>query len=193
MVAVRIRSVCRTSCAWLHVLMGRFDDAQRLFESAYAEDPFGFWHRHNLGSLAYFRRDLCGAERILREALEIEPDHAMIRLVLARVLMHSSRGAEAVPETAWCVRALPGMTGAELFHVAALAAAGERDAAARAMRDFEGRSEINSERRYTSPVYRAMAHAALEEDDRALEWLARAAVERDYWLLNIASIPHSID
>jgi tetratricopeptide (TPR) repeat protein len=180
---------CRTSYAWLNVLMGRFDDAQRLFESAYAEDPFGFWHRHNLGSLAYFRRDYAGAEKILRDALEIEPDHAMIRLVLARVLMHSGRGAEAVAETAWCVRALPGMTGAELFHVAALAGTGERRAAARAMRDFEGKSGGNSEERYTSPVYRAMAHAALEENDRALQWLARAAVQRDYWLLNIGIDP----
>jgi tetratricopeptide (TPR) repeat protein len=175
----------RTSYGWLHVLMGRFDDAQRLFESAYTEDPFGFWHRHNLGSLAYFRRDYAGAEKILRDALEIEPDHAMIRLVLARVLMHSGRGTEAVAETGWCMRALPGMTGAELFHVAALASAGERQAAARAMRDFEG----NSKGRYTSPVYRAMAHAAVGEDDRALEWLDRAAVGRDYWLVNIGIDP----
>lgn len=34
-----------------------------------------------------------------------------------------------------------------------------------------------------------MAHAALHEDDRALEWLSRASIERDYWLINIAVEP----
>jgi tetratricopeptide (TPR) repeat protein len=177
--------VFRTSFAWLYVLTGRFDEAQRLFEAAQTEDPFGFWHRHNLGSLSYFRRDYATAEKVLREALEIEPDHAVVRLLLARVLMHSGRGADAIGETEWCVRALPGMTGAELFHVAALASAGERQAAVSAMRNFER----GSEGRYTSPFYRAMAYAALGEADRALEWLSRAAIERDYWLINIAVDP----
>ena len=176
----------RTSSAWLCVLTGRFDDAQRLFENAQAEDPFGFWHRHNLGSLAFYRRDYASAEKILREALEIEPDHAIVRLVLARVLMHSGRGSDAIADTEWCVRALPGMTGAELIHVVALANAGEREAAVGAMRAFERGSEG---RRYTSPVYRAMAHTALDEVDRAFEWLSRAAIERDYWLINIAIDP----
>lgn len=172
--------VFRTSFAWLYVLTGRFEEAQQLFDAAHAEDPFGFWHRHNLGSLAYFRRDYVTAEKILREALEIEPDHAMVRLVLARVLMQSGRGAEAVVETEWCVRALPGMTGAALFHFAALASAGEQEAATVAMRDFER----DSAERYTSPVYRAMALTALGDDDGAIECLARAAHERDYWLPN---------
>ena len=77
------------------------------------------------------------------------------------------------------------MTGAELFHVAALASAGERQAAVIVMRNFER----GSEGRYTSPFYRAMAYAALGEADRALEWLSRAAIERDYWLINIAVDP----
>ena len=178
-------SVSRSSYAWLCVLTGRFDEAQRLFDEAYAGDPFGFWHRHNLGSLAFYRGDYAAAEKIVREALEIEPDHAMIRLLLARVLMHSGRGADAIAETEWCVRALPGMTGPELFHVIALACAGERQAAAATMRDFER----GCESRYTSSAYRAMAYTALDESDRALECLSRAARERDYWLLNIAIDP----
>jgi hypothetical protein len=34
-----------------------------------------------------------------------------------------------------------------------------------------------------------MAHTALDEVDRAFEWLSRAAIERDYWLINIAIDP----
>jgi hypothetical protein len=44
----------------------------------------------------------------LREALEIEPDHALARLVLARVLMRRGRSAEAIDQTAWCVCGQPG-------------------------------------------------------------------------------------
>ena len=99
--------------------------------------------------------------------------------------MHSGRDSDAIADTEWCVRALPGMTGAELIHGVALANAGERKAAVGAMRAFER----GSEGRYTSSVYRAMAHTALDEVDRAFEWLSRAAIERDYWLINIAIDP----
>jgi hypothetical protein len=77
------------------------------------------------------------------------------------------------------------MTGVELFHLTALASAGEKLAAAGAMREFKRRSAA----RYTSSVYRAMAYAALGEVDRALDWLARAARERDYRLPNIGVDP----
>lgn len=175
----------RTSYAWLCVLIGRFDEARRLFEAAHAADPYGFWHRHNLGSLAYFQRDYVSAEKTLREAIEIEPDHAVVRLVLAKVLMQCGRGAEALVETAWCRRALPGMTGAELVHIMALAHAGERKAAVDAMRDFER----NRGERYTSSTYRAMAHVALDEPDQAIECLSRGAEEQEYWMPNIGVEP----
>jgi hypothetical protein len=40
-----------------------------------------------------------------------------------------------------------------------------------------------------SGVYRATAYIATDEIDLALEWLSRAARERDYWLLNIGVDP----
>ena len=179
------RPVDWTSYAWLCTLTGRFAQAQDLFEKAHAADLFGFWHRHNLGSLAYFRRDYATAEKILREALEIEPDHACVRLLLARVLMHSGRGTEAIAQADWCRVALKGMTGAELYYIAALANAGEQRAAHDALRDFER----NCSGRYTSSAQRAMALAALDETDQALDWLRRGLEERDYWMLNIGIDP----
>ena len=175
----------RTSYAWLCAVNGRFEEAQQVFEAAHAVDPYGFWHRHNRGLLAYYLRDYVTAEKILREAIEIEPDHEVVRLVLAKVLMQSGRGAEALAETDWCRRALPGMTGVELVHIAALALAGERQAAADALRDFE----INRGGRYTSSMYRAMVFVALDEHDQAIEWLSRGAEERDYWMLNVGMDP----
>ena len=174
-----------TSLGWLYTYTGRFAEAQRQFDRAYALDPFGFWHRHNLGSLAYFRRDHATAERFFREALEIEPDHVVMKLALARVLLHSDRGAEAVVETAWCVGAAPEMTGLALMHVMALASAGQRKAAIEVLREVER----NRAGRYTSSAYLAMAYAAIDEPDQALQWLARGVLERDYWVLNIGVEP----
>jgi tetratricopeptide (TPR) repeat protein len=173
------------SLGWLYAMTGRFAEAQSTFEAALARDPFGFWHRHNLASLAYLRRDFGAAEIILRDALEIEPDHAIVRLLLARVLTCSGRGHEAIAETGWCKTALPGMTGAELFHIAALASAGNKMDAADAMREFER----DSHGRYVSPVSRVMAYAALGDEDAAIRWLVRAAAERDYWLPNVVIDP----
>ncbi|MDQ6619658.1 MAG: hypothetical protein M3Z31_08170 [Pseudomonadota bacterium] len=178
-------SSMRTSLGWLHVLSGRFDEAEQVFQHAFSVDPFGFWHRHNLASLAYFRREFATAERVLLEALEMEPDHVMMRLLLARVLLCGGRSAEAMEHTQWCMAILPGMAGAELWHVAALAGAGHRDTARAALQAFERNGVAPT----AFPVWRAMACTAIDQTDRAMEWLSIAADKRDYWLPNTSVDP----
>ena len=99
--------------------------------------------------------------------------------------MRLERGTEAAAETAWCKLALPDMTGVELMHVAALASSGQKRAAGSAMRDVVARSG----QRYTSPVFCALAYTELGEPDNAIEWLKRAATDRDYWMLNVGVDP----
>ncbi|MEO8136001.1 MAG: tetratricopeptide repeat protein [Betaproteobacteria bacterium] len=178
-------SSMRTSLGWLHLLSGRFMEAEQVFNAAFALDPYGFWHRHNLASLAYVRRQYDAAEELLGEALEIEPTHAVMRLLLARVLMLNGRAAQALEQTQWCMRALPGMAGPQLWRIAALASAGETGSARAALRAFDS----SFAGRYVSPVCRAIACNAVGELDRALEWLTMAAEQRDYWLPNVATEP----
>ena len=173
----------RGSLGWLYTLTRRFDQAREVFQAAQALDPFGFWHRHNLASLAYFRRDYATAGSAIRDALEIEPTHAMVRLLHMRVLLQCGEAAAALREAEWCIDALPGMTGPEHYRVAALAAVGRRDDARDAMQRLDG------DGRYTSPVYRAMALTALGDRDAALDALRTAATERDYWLPTAAIDP----
>ena len=175
----------RSSYAWLCILTGRLALAQRYFAEAQAMDPFGYWHRHNLGSAAYFTRDYPAALTLLTDAKEMEPGHVLVRLVRARVLLKMGRGTEAIAEAQWCARALPGATGLELYRIAALAGAGQVADARAAMRAFGRRVDGL----YVSPVYLALAHTALADHDLALECLARAARERDYWLPLVAVNP----
>ena len=173
------------SVGWLYTVQGRFDEAHEAFRTAFAADPFGFWHRHNLASLAFFRRDYAQALRLIDEALEIEPEHALIRLLAARVKMHAGQPRDALADMDWCMRALPGMNGVKLYRAAALARAGEHEVAAAALHEvMAGASDT-----YVSPVYLTMAHAAMGHVEQALRWLERAKVQRDYWLLNVLIDP----
>ncbi|MEO8847712.1 MAG: tetratricopeptide repeat protein [Casimicrobiaceae bacterium] len=178
-------SSMRTSMGWWYLLSGRFAEAEETFQRAFALDPFGFWHRHNLASLAYVRRRYAAAEELLVEALEIEPSHALMQLLLARVHIRNGQAAEAVAETESCMRLLPGMPGPELWRVAALAGVGNMHAARTAMDAFDARAAAEN----ASPVWRAMAHAATGNLDRAFDCIVQAVQRCDYWLPNVAVDP----
>ncbi|MEO6927572.1 MAG: tetratricopeptide repeat protein [Casimicrobiaceae bacterium] len=178
-------SSMRTSMGWWYLLSGRFDEAEQTFQRAFALDPFGFWHRHNLASLAYVRRRYAAAEELLVEALEIEPDHALMQLLLARVHIRNGQSAEAVAETESCMRLLPGMPGPELWRVAALAGARDLVAARTAMHAFDASATAEN----ASPVWRAMAYTAIGNLDRAFDCVVQAVQRCDYWLPNVAVDP----
>lgn len=175
----------RSSFAWWLIFRGQFDQAQRMFDAEFAHDPFAFFMRHNLGSLAYFQRDFVRAEHIFTEALEMEPGHLIVRIARASALIALGRADAAVAEISDCWAENPELGGVALERVRALAAAERRDEARAALaafdHDFAGR--------YFSPVYRSAASVALGDIDDALTWLERAAVDGDYWLLNVLVDP----
>ena len=76
-----------------------------------------------------------------------------------------------------------------LFYLAglgrALAVAGKPEEARKIFRELEE----SWPRTYVSPYFVARLLAALGEDDQAFEWLERAYVERDFWLLYIKALP----
>lgn len=175
----------RSSFAWWLIFRGQFDQAQRMFDAEFAHDPFAFFMRHNLGSLAYFRRDFARAEHIFAEALEMEPGHLIVRIAHASSLIALGNADAAVAEISACWIENSELGGVALERIRALAAARRYDDARAALavfdHDFAGR--------YFSPVYRSAASIALGDIDAALSWLERAAVDGDYWLLNVLVDP----
>ena len=175
----------RSSYAWWLIFRGQFDQAQRMFDAEFAHDPFAFFMRHNLGSLAYFRRDFARAEHIFAEALEMEPGHLIVRIAHASSLIALGMPDAAVTEISACWSENPALGGVALERVRAFAAAQRHDEARAALaafdHDFAGR--------YFSPVYRSAATIALGDINDALTWLERAAADGDYWLLNVLVDP----
>ena len=156
-----------------------------MFDAEFAHDPFAFFMRHNLGSLAYFQRDFVRAERIFSEALEMEPGHLIVRIAHASALIALGSTDAAVNEISSCWAENPELGGVALEHVRALAAAHRHDEAKAALVAFDN----DFAKRYFSPVYRSAAHVALGEIEIALGWLERAAVDGDYWLVNVLIDP----
>ena len=175
----------RSSFAWWLIFRGQFNQAQQMFDAEFAHDPFAFFMRHNLGSLAYFQRDFVRAERIFSEALEMEPGHLIVRIAHASALIALGNADAAVTEISACWAENPELGGVALERVRALAAAKRHDEARAALAAFDH----DFARRYFSPVYRSAAHVALGEVDVALAWLERAAVDGDYWLVNVLIDP----
>ena len=175
----------RSSFAWWLIFRGQFDQAQRMFDAEFAHDPFAFFMRHNLGSLAYFQRDFARAERIFSEALEMEPGHLIVRIAHASALIALGNAQAAVTEISMCRTENPELGGVALERVRALAAAQRHDEARAALAAFDH----DFANRYFSPVYRSAAHIAFGDVDAALTWLERAAVDGDYWLVNVLIDP----
>ena len=175
----------RSSYAWLLIMRGRFNEAQRLFDTEFNHDPFAFFMRHNFGLLAYFQRDYERSKRIFAEALDMEPGHLIVRIARASVLIASGDAGMAVEDLTLCCMDHGGLGGLELERIRALAAARRHAEARKALADFDR----HYAHRYYSPVYRCAVHVALDDHCEALGWLERAASVRDYWLINVLIDP----
>ena len=156
-----------------------------MFDAEYAHDPFAFFMRHNLGSVAYFQRDYERAERIFAEALEMEPGHLIVRIAHASTLIAQGDAELAVEELTQCCADNGELSGIALERIRALATAGRHAEARQALVAFDRRFAHG----YFSPVYRCAVHLALGEHREALSWLERAAAVRDYWMVNVLIDP----
>src|SRR6267142_731329 len=89
--------VMRTTAALLHIL-GRYDEAERLFRSAVEQDPLNS-AAYRAMALVYRSMDrLKDAERAMRKGIELSPLHVGAHLVLAIALSEQGRNEEALVE-----------------------------------------------------------------------------------------------
>lgn len=115
----------------------------------------------------------------------MEPGHLIVRIAHASALIAMGNANAAVTEISTCWAENPESGGVALERVRALAAAQRYDDARAALAAFD--HDFAS--RYFSPVYRSAVHDALGEIEIALAWLERAAVDGDYWLVNVLIDP----
>jgi serine/threonine-protein kinase len=131
-----------------------------------------------VGLMLYYARDYDAAERQVRRALEIDPNLARAHLGLSRIQEAKGEWKQAIASTE---RAISLAGGTELVweaHLARLRALdGNFDAARRDLQRFETLN--NTGKAHLAPEYLAYLHAALGNQERALDLLELAVGQRD--------------
>jgi TolB-like protein/Tfp pilus assembly protein PilF len=153
---------------------GRHDESVAASRRAIELDPLSLWNNAALGGRLYWARRYDEAIAQCRKTLELDPAYGRARTCLA--LAYAQRGAHEQ-----AVRALERDDSGSAQTPSVLADLGY--VYARAGRSKDARMVITeltnrSAREYVPPYALALVHAGLGENDRTLEWLARAGEER---------------
>lgn len=155
--------------------MGSHEKALELAEKARKVDPLTI-NRNALEAqfLFYAGRYDDSIDR-LKQSIELNPDHWLPRMFIARAYIEKGMYREAIAE---CERAKE--RGSSSLEIAALAgwSYAKLGEAKRARAEIEELEKI-SERRYVPPYFAALIHNALGETDGALSLLAKGFAARD--------------
>jgi len=171
-------SVLRLSGVLASVL-GRPEQAIRIFRGALEMDPLSAAAYHSLGLALHATDDFPAAEEAFRKALELTPQRIGTRAHLALTALAQDRRDEAVVEATQEPEA-----GFRLWALAIIhrAMGNERESQAALQRLIHEHADWWS-------LQVAEAQAALGDVDAAFEWLARAYAARDTGLAHVKANP----
>ena len=164
----------------------RFDEAFTELRRARELDPLSPTIRAYVGQGYLFARQYDMAGEQLQEALELNPEHALLLHNLGELSLAQGRWTDAV---GYLERSLQGPGDTSSHYLAMLGAA-----YARAGRHGEARSILQElDRRVSdglvSDFDMAALHIAFGDGDEALALLERGYARRDYWLPEMAAWP----
>jgi len=165
--------------------MGRLEEALAESRRALQLEPLSQIVHVCYVAVLWFRRDWDRCIDHCRKALDINPNYAGVRWMLASALQGKGSHEEAIRERQRVVDAAPGsvMSLAELGD--SYAAAGMRREALRILDQLD---ELRGHK-YIMPVWVALIHAGLREQDEAFRWLDTALAERSSWLAYVSADP----
>lgn len=155
-------------------VLGRPDEALTLLEPSLKLDPLAPAVHASTGVSHMALDDTVAALRQWRRTVDLEPDYALGRLYLARILAFAGDPQGSIRETE---RARTGFSekGDSIFGgLASLAAAHALAGQADSARAYLARAE----REGNEPLHIGVAYATLGDPDRAFEWLGRSRWER---------------
>ncbi|MCX6568774.1 MAG: tetratricopeptide repeat protein, partial [Candidatus Aminicenantes bacterium] len=137
------------------------------------------------GMVLYLARFYDRAVEELGRVVEMEPQHVLATFYLGLAHLESGRHEEALA----LVERSAELTGNMPFFVQGIgfvhASAGRKDLA----RGVLARLGEMMTKVYMSPVFMALIHFRLAENDRGFEWLDKAYAEGDHWLEYIKVFP----
>ena len=164
--------------------MGRTGEAVRRVQHSWELDPLNSVINASVGMIRYLAHDYDGALVALRRGLEIDPSHYVSYLRVGLVCLQQDLLDEAIDAMRQAVLHSAGSTEALAGLAQAHAVAGDTLAMARILKELS-----ESGHRYVSPYNVARVYGAIDDKQRALEWLERAYQEHNPDLIELTREP----
>ncbi len=164
--------------------MGRTGEAVRRVEHSLVLDPLNSVINASVGMIRYLAHDYDGALVALRRGLEIDPTHYVSHLRVGLVCLQKKLPNEADAAMLQAVTHSGGSTEALVGLAQAYAVVGDSQTMKKIVQELgEGRHP------YVSPYNVARLYGAMEDKQRALEWLERAYEEHNPDLIELTREP----
>jgi TolB-like protein/DNA-binding winged helix-turn-helix (wHTH) protein/Tfp pilus assembly protein PilF len=159
--------------------MGRIQDSFDQINRARALDPLSISINFSLGWRLYMARQYNRAIEQLHNTLEMDPSYELPHLVVGQAYEQEGEYALAIPELRKAV---------DLSHAAPLMVSALAHAYARAGNKAEAEKllaelALQSKTQYVSPYYFAIVYVGLGENEKAMDWLDKAFVDRSNGLV----------
>lgn len=171
--------------AWVHMALGRHDEALSEGRAAMELDPVSVSVRRSMGWLNHYAGYPNAAVHHLRRAVEMDPtaseNHRILGIALTQAGMFDE--AEVSLHEAMVLSKSSAYTAAALGHLRAKS--GRREAATEILEQLLARSQTE----YVSPVALVTLHIAVGNLDDALEWLHKSHAERRGWMVYLSVEP----
>ncbi len=164
--------------------MGRTREAVGRVEHGWELDPLNSVINASVGMIRYLAHDYDGALVALRRGLEIDPTHYVSYLRTGLVCLQKNLLNEAIDAMRQAVTHSGGSTEALAGLAQAHAVVGDKLAMERIVRELGERDD-----RYVSPYNIARVYGAIDDKQRALEWLERAYREHNPDLIELTREP----
>jgi serine/threonine-protein kinase len=186
--AIELNPNHETAHRWLSAFLagiGRVDEAMPIAKRAILLDPLSVLPHMNLGIVYVLSHDYVAAEPEFRRVLEMQPGFLRGQSFLGATLMMQGRHDEACQVLESLVER-GNRAPIYLWPLGiAYAMAGRLDKA------HEVLDPIN--RSTFPPLYRAIAHKVLGEDDKIFSTLEQGIVERSDWMYSLGTQPWLVD
>jgi TolB-like protein/tetratricopeptide (TPR) repeat protein len=164
--------------------MGRTREAVGRVEHASELDPLNSVINASVGMIRYLAHDYDGALVALRRGIEIDPTHYVSYLRIGLVCLQKNLPHEAIDAMQQAVihsgRSTEALAGLAQAH----AVTGDKQAMGRIVKELGESGD-----RYVSPYNVARVYGAIDDKQRALEWLERAYREHNPDLIELTREP----
>ena len=164
--------------------MGRTREALGRVQHSWELDPLNSVINASVGMIHYLAHDYDGALAALRRGLEVDPTHYVSHLRVGFVCLQQKQANEAVDAMRQAVLHSGGSTEAMAGLAQAQAVAGDKPAMERIVKELG-----DSGHRYVSPYNVARVYGAIDDKQRALEWLEKAYQEHNPDLIELTREP----